>query len=439
MDSKPTDLKLGAIEDSLVTSCTKGMPGGPPPIRLKDIGKQGWNLLREDLPLPLAVLKRSAIDHNIEWMRRFLALTGTIICPHGKTTMSPQLFDLQLQAGAWGITAATIGHVQVYREHGVQRILLANQLVGKSNIGFVLEELRSDPDFDFYCLVDSLEGAELLRQAAAKAGIGRPLQVLIELSRPGGRAGVRSVAEGVALAAAIRDAGPCLALRGIEAFEGAVEVSDMPDTMARIDDLVGKMCALANECGRLELFAEGPVLLTAGGSQFFDIPAQVLTKVRLPQEILVVLRSGCYVAHDSGMYRDYARLLRERMPEVESLGERLLPALEVWAYVQSCPEPGLVIASIGKRDCSFDYELPTATGWFRPGEAGGPQSFETPHNVTMLNDQHAYLEVPADSPLRVGDMIRFGISHPCTTFDKWQMLMLIDDDYDVVGGIRTFF
>ena len=61
------------------------------------------------------------------------------------------------------------------------------------------------------------------------------------------------------------------------------------------------------------------------------------------------------------------------------------------------------------------------------------------HSITRLNDQHAFLRCPAGSPLAVGDLVGLGISHPCTTFDKWSLISVVNDTYDVVGAIRTFF
>ena len=61
------------------------------------------------------------------------------------------------------------------------------------------------------------------------------------------------------------------------------------------------------------------------------------------------------------------------------------------------------------------------------------------HLVTGHNDQHTHMTVPVDSPLQVGDMVSFGIGQPCLTFDKWQVLVVVDADYTVVGAVRTFF
>jgi len=73
----------------------------------------------------VAVIRESALRANIELMRQYTESAGVRLAPHGKTTMCPQLFDLQLEAGAWGITCATAAHLRVYRRFGVPRIIMA--------------------------------------------------------------------------------------------------------------------------------------------------------------------------------------------------------------------------------------------------------------------------------------------------------------------------
>lgn len=145
------------------------------------------------------------------------------------------------------------------------------------------------------------------------------------------------------------------------------------------------------------------------------------------------------MTHDSKWLVHLQSEMRERMPRMAELGEGLRPALEVWAYVQSLPEDGLAIASMGKRDCSFDIELPVPTSWFRPGHHVVPQFLDEGYRVTKLNDQHAYIQTPAESPLQMGDLLAFGISHPCATFDKWALLPVVNDSYDVIDAVRTYF
>lgn len=430
-------MRLDELLDSPVDPTTKGWPAAPA-LPLREVGRQGWNLLRGDLPLPVALIKASALSHNSRWMRRFLERFGVAICPHGKTTMAPQLFARQLADGAWGITVATVQQLRVCRRFGVQRVILANQLVGRQAIGEVLAELRADPAFWFACLVDSQETVEQLAAAAREVGHERPLQVLLEGGYAGGRTGCRTLEQALAVARAAA-AAPELSLIGVEGFEGLIAGPTPAETAATVERFLAFLAEVARACAAEDLFAPGRILLSAGGSAFFDQVSRRFRAAGLEREVEVVLRSGCYLTHDSKMYRDFFENMRDREREIETLGPGLQPALELWAYVQSTPEPGRAIATLGKRDASFDADMPVPEGWFRPGVHSRPQALGAGFEVTGLNDQHAYLALPDDSPLRVGDLLSFGISHPCTTFDKWQLLYVVDDDYRVLEAIRTFF
>jgi D-serine dehydratase len=206
-----------------------------------------------------------------------------------------------------------------------------------------------------------------------------------------------------------------------------------------VREFVAFLAGIAGACAREGLFAEGPVLLSAGGSAFYDLVVDGFGRAEIGRETIVLTRSGCYLTHDSALYKDFFARLETRTPAVEQLGEGLKPALELWAYVQSRPESEKAILTLGKRDASFDAGLPVPTLWFRPGTHERPAPFGEGCTVTELNDQHTHMTVPAESPLTVGDMVAFGVSHPCTTFDKWQYMFIVDDDYRVVSAIRTFF
>jgi D-serine dehydratase len=346
---------------------------------------------------------------------------------------------MQLDDGAWAITAATANQIAVYRHFGVPRILLANQLMGRSNIDFVLGELRRDPAFDFYCLVDSLEGLRLLEDAARRADIGRPLQLLLEVGAADGRTGVRNKAAALEVARTVARAAPYLALRGVEGYEGVFRDLGQKAHEERVLAYFEAMVEVLEACRRERLFAAGPILLTAGGSDFYDFAVRGLGRAALDEEIMLILRSGCYITQDSLHYdRAFTRIL-ERSPELRDLAPPMSPALEIWGYLQSLPEPGLGFATLGKRDISHDYEMPKPLTYYRPGNSGLPLPIPEGHAVLRLNDQHAHLKLPPNSPLRVGDMVSFGVSHPCTTFDKWQLVLRVDDAYNVTGALRTFF
>jgi D-serine dehydratase len=435
-------LNLRDIEASLLDGTTKGMPGGMAPIALGDIGSQGWNLLREDLPLPLAVLRESALKHNGDWMRRFLDESGAVIAPHGKTTMSPQLFRRQLDDGAWAITIGSVQQLQVARRYGFKRLVLANQLVGARAIGYVLDEVANDPELDFYSLVDSVEHVTQLAEAARAARLARPLQLIVEGGFQGGRTGCRRLDQALAVAGAVKEAAPYLSLRGVGGYEGVLRAADSNELDEMVRRFLDYLIEIAIACEKADLFAQGEVLLTAGGSTFYDLVAQRFHEAGIRRPFKILLRSGCYLTHDSGEYTDRFAQLRKRTPSIDNLGPGPVPALEVWAYVQSRPEPTKAILTAGKRDISYDTRLPQPLKWLRPSRgatAADIRQIGSGHAVTGLNDQHCHLALPVDSPLAVGDMVAFGISHPCTTFDKWQVIPVVNDDYDIVSAVRTFF
>jgi D-serine dehydratase len=401
---------------------------------LDDVATRGWSVPREDIILPAAVLSRSALDHNRAWMKRFAEAAGVRLCPHGKTTMSPEIIRMQMEDGAWGITAATAAQVRIFRQWGVPRILLANQLVGQANLALVIDELKSDPAFELVCLVDSEEIVAILEEALAKDPIGRKLSVLIELGMPAGRTGLRSDADVRALARRLASSA-LLELRGLEAFEG------IGRGIENGADGVGAFLTRLPRLARA-LVAEGLVpslpLLSAGGSAFFDLAAEVLASNEHGEEPFeVVLRSGCYVVHDSDHYARLVDALDDRSALARSLGKGLRPALEIWAIVQSRPEPGTAIVGMGKRDCSFDAGMPRPLRWIRRG-TDVPETLEG-HCVNRLDDHHAYVALPDPSPLQVGDLVGFGISHPCTTFDRWPSLFVVDDELNVIGAVQTVF
>ena len=416
----------------------KGAPGLSSPVPLSEVGAQDWRVLREDLPLPIAVIKERALRHNSAWMKAFLARGGAVIAPHGKTTMSPALFDLQLADGAWAVTLATPHQIQVARSFGYKRIFLANQLVGRSAIEYVLRELRDHPDFEFYCLVDSIANAQAIAGAAHQLRLARPVNLLVELGYSGGRTGCRSLDEAVALASFVSGSDR-LRLSGVEGFEGLLHNDSREKTTALVNVFLDSLVNLAEICASKGFFSDETIILSAGGSSFYDLVVAKLSGAKLSRPSVILLRAGCYITHDSLMYVRAFDALRERNPDLAAAGGGLQPAMEVWAYVQSRPEPTKAILGFGKRDASYD-DLPVALSWFRPGGAmDRPTPMPAEHDVLKLNDQHCHMAIPEDSPLTVGDMVAFGISHPCLTFDKWRVIHLVDDGYRVTSSIRTYF
>jgi len=413
----------------------KGWPQDQPALRRAAIATQRWNVLRGDLPLPLAVIRRSALEGNLRWMQDFVSGQGVQLAPHGKTTMSPQLFRRQLDAGAWGITFASVTQARVGVDAGARRVLIANQVFAGADLRALAALRREHADLLVVFLVDSAAQLALIEAWYRTQPAGdAPFDVLLEIGLDGGRTGCRDHGQAMVLARALRS---CAATRlvGIECYEG-LWASGRSDTDRELaTGLMRRVADVARQCDAESLFEADEVLLSAGGSAIFDLVVPGL-KLRLSRPVRGVLRSGCYVTHDHGNYKRYMASMAARL----GCGHGLQAALEVWACVQSCPEPGLAILGAGKRDLSYDVELPIPARWARQGEAAARP---TPDGwrITALNDQHAYLRFApeaAEAP-RVGDRVGLGISHPCTTFDKWRWMALVDDDDEVVDAITTRF
>jgi D-serine dehydratase len=394
-----------------------------------DLSRLDWNLLREDLSLPSAVLYEDRLRHNLEWMQRFVNTYGVKLAPHGKTTMAPRLFEMQLKGGAWGITLATAQQTLVAYEYGVRRVLMANELIGKENMA-IISRLLEDSAFEYYCLVDS--AAQIDSLGAFYAACGQRLNVLVELGVDGGRTGLRDDQQLNAALAALDRWNNSLALSGVEIYEGVL------DDEVLIRAFLDRALAVTQKLAAAKRFRRAPILLSGAGSAWYDVVAEMFTSAALGDAIEIVLRPGCYLTHDAGVYRDAQMKVVQRNSVANQMQAGLLPALQIWAYVQSIPEPEKAIVAMGKRDASFDAGLPIPAQQYRPGDAA-PKLAPSSWRLTRMMDQHAFMKIEEKDDLRVGDMVAFDISHPCLTFDKWRALPVLDAQYRVMDIIRTFF
>ncbi|WP_225784154.1 amino acid deaminase [Xenophilus sp. Marseille-Q4582] len=426
--------------DPLLHPPLKGLPLHSPPLRVSEVGAQGWNLLADDLPFPVALLKRDALAHNIAWMAERTRSWGVALAPHGKTTLSPQLFARQIAAGAWGISFGNVFQLAMGVAAGVRRAIIANQVIGAADLAALQRLLQAHADLRVLFLVDSQAQLAQIEAWAAKHPLVRPFELLLEIGFHGGRTGCRDEEEALAVARAVH-ASPAAQLAGIECYEGLWAQGESAADTDWVNTLMDRVDAVARQCVQEGLFAHDEVIVSAGGSAVFDLVAARL-RPALGRPVRGVLRSGCYITHDHGTY---TRMLQAMAPRLGcDCGDALRPALEVWALVQSCPEPGLAIVGAGKRDLSFDMGLPMPIARAAPGAR---QACAAPSGwrITGLNDQHAYLRWDAADPALaaqapvVGERVGLGISHPCTTFDKWRWMPVVDDGYGVRDAISIHF
>lgn len=428
------ELHLQNIGDPQLDATFKGFPQHAAPMRRSQVATQRWNVLDGDLPLPLAIVKRDAVTHNLSWMQRFAEDRGVDMAPHGKTTMSPQLFRRQLDAGAWGLTFATVGQVRAGATAGASRCLIANQVLTASDLQGIQSLQQEFTGLRIAFLVDSQAQLQLVEAWYSAHAQATPFDVLIEIGVPGGRTGCRTHADALALAERLHHS-PAVRLIGIECYEGGGASGKTEPDSAYADALMQRVAAIALACDSAGWFADAEVLISAGGSAIFDLVASQM-RPALSRPVRALLRSGCYVTHDHGFYRRMVSAVDTRLGCTDGLH----PAIEVWATVQSCPETGLAILAVGRRDLSYDLDLPTPLA-YSPYGTRTLVTAPADWTISALNDQHAYLRwaEAGSALLQVGDRVALGISHPCTTFDKWRWMPMVDADYGVCDALVTCF
>ncbi|GAA4299148.1 amino acid deaminase [Streptomyces venetus] len=403
----------------------KGLPPDADGLTVGELAAQRRNLFTGGFATPVLALSAERLKHNLKLMEVYADRHGLAFAPHGKTSMAPQLFHRQIEHGAWGITLAVPHQVRVARAFGIRRVFLANELVDPAALRWISAELEADPDFAFVCYVDSVRGVELMDAALGDAT--RPVDVVVELAAgEGARTGVRTEAECAAVADSVAGA-RSLRLVGVAGYEGEVPQAD-PE---RVTAWLRRLVALAADFDKAGRFAGlDEIVVSAGGSAWFDAVADVFAEIpALSLPVLKLLRSGAYVSHDDGHYRKLTPF--NRVPEEGALE----PAFRLWTQVVSRPTAEQAFVNAGKRDAAYDLDLPFAQVVRRDG-AERPA---TGVSVTALSDQHAWLRTTPEADLEVGDWVGLGLSHPCTSFDKWPLIPVAEADGTVVDYVRTYF
>lgn len=427
--SDPEHSSVGVVHlaDEIIDWRWKGFPAQAAGMRVSAFVADRPSLFAAGFDWPIATLRASAIDHNVGVFANWCNERGVSYAPHGKTSMAPAILARQIAAGAWAITAATPWQVRVFRACGVKRILLANELVDAGFVQWLVAERATDPEFEFFCYVDSVAGVAILRDALDAAAADQPLSVLVEVGPVGGRTGCRTRDDVRAVARAVA-ACPSLALVGVAGYEGPFGHDRDTATLQAVGGFVRLLADTLREldgAGLLDSHAPSYVL-SCGGSGHIDVVTSVLSEpLGCSRPVRAVLRSGAYATHDDGLYA-----------ETSSMAADLRSSIEVWCQVLSRPEPGLALLGAGRRDVSFDSGMPIPT--LRRPSSGGPL-VPLRASISQLNDQHAFVDIDPSELLDVGDLVALAVSHPCTAHDKWQLLPLLDDERRVIDCVRSYF
>lgn len=431
------------LGDEVLAASDTGLPRRAAGLTVRDFLATEPRL--EEFWTPLTVLDARALRRNADTIQAWAAAHGMELMPHGKTTMAPALWRLQLDAGATGLTLATPGQVRTARAFGISAVMLANALVAPDALAFVAGEL-DDAAFAFACWVDSPDTVEAMERGLAASGISpaRRIDVLVELGAPGGRTGARSLDAAEAVARRVA-ASPVLRLAGVAGYEGSLGHDRSARTLAAVRDYLADLVELHQVVQRI--VAESgdagadALIVTAGGSAYLDLVAEAFgpaieADAAAGRRTRWILRSGASLLHDDGFYHGISPLDAGRAAAGRPA---LAPAMRGYARVVSHPEPGLALLDGGKRDFPYDEGLPVPFG-VAPS-LGAEEEPLAGASVTAVNDQHAFLRSDAALPVDVGDVVSLGLSHPCTAFDKRRWLPVVDHagSTRVVDLVRTFF
>lgn len=435
-----SDLTVNASGEAIIDNRVRGFPSGHPPMKLEVIGEGGWSPYDGVMALPLISLDETAFAGNIRAMIDYVKGQGVEIAPHAKTPMSVDLAKRLILSGAWGTTVADIRQASVLLKAGLTRLIMANETGGIAAARRLAAAVAGHKEIELHVFVDSLDAVDALRKAWVERDDLPAIGLLIEFGV--GRAGARTLETGMVLLNAILSSESLtFRLTGIAAYEGSAATQDPVQTSNRIKDLMA-LTASFLPIVRERLNDGRRLIVTAGGSVFFDMVVDGLgIAVASDHNCILILRSGAIFFHDHGVYERGLKSLDARRGFVvagslRSASKEFVPALRLWAEVLSQPEPKLAIVGMGMRDVASDQDLPRPLFLYRDGKRISDLAGT---HVQRLNDQHAFVSMSEQTEIKVGDVIEFGVSHPCTCLDRHAILYGLDQGHRVVKAYLTSF
>lgn len=384
-----------------------------------------------DFSTPLFALAAEPLAHNIATIARWAVQQGAELMPHGKTTMAPSLWRRQLDAGATGITVATGWQARVALHEGVETVQIANECLDPGSLRAISAHLSENPRAQVLAWADSVSTISLMEEVLGEVAESSRIGILVEWGAAGARTGARSAAVAREVVAAVRASGS-LRLAGVAGYEGALAHDRAPSSLQAVGAYLADLAAFAIEVAAEEPSAQ--LIVSAGGSAYLDLVAEHLASCR-QEGLRVVVRSGASLTHDDGFYEGISPLSAANHSGQDL---PLRSAMVGFARIVSMPEPGLALCDAGKRDFPFDEGLPAPLAWSTAlGAAEHPLHGA---RVTALNDQHLFLRLAPDAEgPTLGDVVRFGLSHPCTAFDKWRRIPEFRADGTIVAVHDTRF
>ena len=352
---------------------------------------------RDAIDTPALLIDLDALERNISRMAAFFRTVSADLRPHSKTHKCPRIAQLQLDAGARGITCAKVGEAEALVAGGIQDILIANQVVGPRKIARLVNVAR---EAKLTVAVDDPANVAALGEAARSAGVS--LGVLVEVNVGMDRCGVEPGEPALALSRVVRETAG-LTYRGVMGYEGHTVM--VADRQAR-EEVCQKAMKLLTDTRDFVVAAGVDVeVVSGGGTGTYDITGRL--------SAMTEIQAGSYATMDAR----YAQV-----------GLDFEQALTVLATVISRPTENRAVLDCGLKCVTSEFGTPLLKQ--QPGAT-----------LSKLSEEHSSVVLDSGD-LRPEQRVEIVPSHGCTTInlhDQFYVLRdgVVVDVWEIAGRGRS--
>lgn len=348
------------------------------------------SLRKSDLDTPALIVDIDKLRRNIADMAEFAALQGIQLRPHAKTHKTPRIAELQLEAGAVGLTVAKLSEAEVFVNAGCREILVAYPLVGECKHRRLIELCRRA---NIMTVADHPEVADGLSRSLSAAGLELP--VMVEVDTGLARCGVGPGAPARALAHHIARL-PGLSFAGLLTHEGHAQLAGAPD---RVRD-TGLSAGL--------MMAETAELIRKSGLDVPIISVGLTATAKITATVAGVTetRPGIYVFYDR------SEMLHQVVPPDRC-------AARVLATVATRPTPDRLILDAGTKALTSDR------AGVSPPVGGHGYVIDHPEwDINSLSEEHGATSIPADDPVKIGERVEIIPNHICPVVNLFDRMII---------------
>ena len=332
----------------------------------------------EDLDTPAVIVDLDIMQGNLKSLAHYSRQYELSLRPHTKTHKTPQISKMQIEFGCHGITVAKVGEAEVMARSGMDDILIAYPVLGKSKLDRLTKLAKL---VKVSVSLDSFEVANAISEAARQAGCN--IEILVEFDVGMHRCGLQSISEWLRVAREV-DQLQNLKFKGLMFYAG--HIWDPPDQQtAALNQLSATIEEIRHESEKAGLAME-----TVSG-EVLRRPTTVIWFRGLTE-----IRAGTYVFYDMNEFNaGYCQLSQ--------------CALKVLVTVVSHAVEGHAMIDGGSKTFSGDH--------LKSGDRSGFGRVTRYPDIQFvsMSEEHGHLDVSRsnDTP-KIGDKLTVIPNHVCT-------------------------